>query len=153
MLSFRRYQVMEHLLPIPLPMATTLLWRSPPCHPGKTEHPMDESSQSTKPVLWRPSTAALFGIDRRGSALCITEVLGAMPRSRDPPKRWFNHPEFHSLMKAELWLVIWAKYSPNSHWVWPPWLPNWCWGQVSSELKSWNCLYICWAPQSLKYKP
>lgn len=132
MLSFRRCQVTEHLLPIPLPMATTLLWRTPPCHPGKTEHPMDESSQGTNPCLRKATTAAVFGIDRRGGAFCITEVLGAKPQSI---------PQCHE-GRALAWDLgkVQPNFTPRVASLAPKLV-------LSSELKSWSCLYICWVPK------
>lgn len=117
------------------------------CHPGKILWMRLPRVQT--PVLWRPSTAALFGIDRCDSSLHYWSSWGKAS-VKEPPSRVIQPPEFQSLVKAELWLVIWARSSPElwagptSLQAWPPCLSNCCSGRVSSEFKCWNCLCICW---------
>lgn len=129
------------------------------CHPGKMEYSMDESSQGTNPCLVKAIHSSIIWDWQMWQCFLHHWSSWGKASIKKPPQGWFNHPEFHSLMKAELWLVIWARSSPElwadqtSHPMGPPWFPNWCSGQISSELKSWNCLYICRVPQCLKYKP
>lgn len=89
---------------------------------------MDESSQGTNPCLRKATTAAVFGIDRLGGAFCITEVLGAKPQSI---------PQCHE-GRALAWDLgkVQPNFTPRVASLAPKLV-------LSSELKNWNCLYIC----------
>lgn len=94
------------------------------CHPGKREHPVDESPQGTNPFLMKAiHSIPLFGIDRCDSAFCITEVLGPKHQSRDPPPRAIQPPwipQSHEgralacdLGKVQPRTVNWPNFTPS----------------------------------------
>lgn len=78
---------MEHLLPIPLPMAITLLWRTPATQ-GKS-YGWDFPGYKPLSYEGHPQQHYLGLTDV--TVLCITEVLGAKHQSRNPLQGWFNH--------------------------------------------------------------
>lgn len=114
---------MENLLPIPLPVATTLLWRTPPATQGKGNILWMRPPRVETPVLWRPSTASHYlGLTDVTVLSALLKFLGqsisqeTLPRAIQPP--WI--PQSHEgralacdLGKVQPRTVDWPNFTPS----------------------------------------